>query len=104
MNGFRAWVTSWVDAHADELAARGVSATLIAGPRERATTAVWTDFDTDQRTARVIVWDSGEAELVVGAFSSGDVIWNEHLTLTSEFGVAAVLEDAARWATGELRP
>ena len=42
------------------------------------------------------MWESGEADLVIGDPATGDIEANEHMELTTRLGARGLLEDMAR--------
>lgn len=55
--------------------------------------AVRLDVETAVRLAQVTVWETGEADLVVGDLSTGDVVANEHMEVTTLLGIRGLLDD-----------
>jgi hypothetical protein len=53
------------------------------------------------REAEVTVWESGEADLLIGNMVIGEIEAIEHAELTTRFGVRGLLEDMAR-AVGDV--
>jgi hypothetical protein len=51
------------------------------------------DVETGARIVQVTVWDSGEADMVVGDLSTGDVTANEHMEVTTRLGVQGLFAD-----------
>ena len=49
--------------------------------------------ETEARVAEVTVWESGEADLVVGDLHTGDIVANEHMEITSPLGIRGLLHD-----------
>lgn len=58
--------------------------------------AVRLTVETPTRAAEVIVWESGEADLVVGDLSAGEIVASEHMEITTRFGIREMLEDITR--------
>ncbi len=50
---------------------------------------------TAERLAELTVWDTGEADLVIGDLSNGALLLNEHREVTSRVGVADAIEAIA---------
>jgi len=53
------------------------------------------------REAEVTVWESGEADLLIGNMVTGEIEAIEHAELTTRFGVRGLLEDMAK-AVGDV--
>ena len=58
--------------------------------------AVRVTVETPARVAEATVWESGEADLVVGNLATGGVEANEHTEMTTRIGARGLLEDMAR--------
>lgn len=52
--------------------------------------------ETPARIADLLVWDSGEADLMAGSLATGEIEANEHAEVTTRFGVRGLLEDLVR--------
>jgi len=55
--------------------------------------------ETPSRAAEVTVWESGEADLVVGDLSTGDIVANEHMEITTPLGIRGLLDDIGQAIT-----
>jgi hypothetical protein len=53
------------------------------------------------REAEVTVWESGEADLLIGNMAMGEIEAIEHTELMTRFGVRGLLEDMAK-AVGDV--
>ncbi len=51
------------------------------------------DAETAFRVAQVTVWESGEVDMVIGDLSTGDVLANEHMEVTTPLGIRGLLSD-----------
>ena len=60
--------------------------------------AVRVTVETPARVAEATVWESGEADLVIGNLVTGDIEASEHLELATRFGARGLLEDLAKAA------
>lgn len=58
--------------------------------------AVRLAVETPARVAEATVWESGEADLVIGNLATGAIEANEHMELTSRPGARGLLDDMAR--------
>ena len=52
--------------------------------------------ETPARVAEATIWESGEADLVIGNQATGDIEANEHTELTTRLGARGLLDDMAR--------
>lgn len=59
----------------------------------RAGRAMRLDAENPSRLVQVTVWETGEVDLVVGDRSTGDVLANEHMEVTTPLGVRGLLAD-----------
>ena len=68
---------------------------------DRPKPAAWINGDDDGRLAELIVWSTGEAELVMG--SDGEATVNEHHELSNIEELDSVLDRLSAWLAGENR-
>jgi hypothetical protein len=80
-------LASWLEMRQSALTEVGIRVTLTHGPEDRDPPAAWVDFETDSRSARLILWDNGLADLTVGDFVEGEVLLEEHREITSALGL-----------------
>ena len=66
-------LADWVAAHQGEYPKTGVQMTLTMGHSNRPKKAAWLDFETPDTLARLIVWETGEADLEVGDVRTGQI-------------------------------
>lgn len=57
--------------------------------------AVQLDLATDSRLVQVTIWESGEVDLVVGDLSTGEILANEHMEVTTRIGLRGLLGDVS---------
>ena len=57
--------------------------------------AVQLDLATPDRLVQVTIWESGEVDLVVGDLSTGEVLANEHMEVTTRLGLRGLLSDVS---------
>jgi hypothetical protein len=92
----------WANDHAAALAAKSIQLSVTHSQGMRDKESAWIDIDSLKRSVRLIIWESGEATLSVGDLSTGTLIAEEQLEITSEFGLEQAVGSALAWATGEL--
>jgi hypothetical protein len=92
---------AWTEENASGLSAKGVHLSLTHGPAERDKKSAWVDVESSTRSVRLVVWGSGEADLSVGDVAAGAVIADEHLEISSRFGLEQALRSAVAWAADE---
>ena len=68
----------------------------FARPAGANRSAVRVSVETPTRLAEATVWESGEADLVIGDSVAGLIEAYEHTELTTRLGVRGLLEDMAR--------
>jgi hypothetical protein len=61
--------------------------------------AVRVTVETLPWAAEATVWESGEADLMIGNLATGDLEAPEHMELTSRLGARGLLDDMARAIT-----
>ena len=76
----------WLDRRQGALESLGVAVSTTWGPSDREPASAWVDFATAEKSARLIVWSSGLADLTVGDFVKGEVLLDEHREISSEVG------------------
>lgn len=77
----------WVERHAANLEARGVSVSVTRGPKERIPSSAWLDFESSERSARLMLWSNGDADLTIGDLPLRQVLLEEHREITTELGL-----------------
>jgi hypothetical protein len=50
------------------------------------------DAESARGVAQLVVWDTGEADLVIGDLATGTVLLNEHRSITSALGARDAIE------------
>ena len=66
--------TRWIDTHYESLTARGFLLASDTSPQDgRPKRSMWLDLEHEHRLGRLILWDTGEAELDLADVSTGDV-------------------------------
>jgi len=88
----------WVGGSTSDLSAGGLHLSFTRGPVARDEQGAWVDIESSTRTVRLIVWESGEANLAVADLVAGGIIVEEHLEITSRFGLEQALGSAVAWA------
>jgi hypothetical protein len=57
--------------------------------------AVRLDAESKLRIVQVTVWESGEVDMVVGDLSTGKILANEHMEITTSLGIRGLLSDVS---------
>ena len=67
-------LAGWIEAHRESMTARGLVLASGASPLDgRDKRSVWLDVESAEHLGRLIVWDSGEAELELADVPSGGI-------------------------------
>ena len=85
MNHLLEHLQCWVDENAVEMAAKEMYASVTHGHADRDKLSAWIDIDSPTRLVRLIVWDSGEANLSVADMEDDDLVVDEQLEISSRF-------------------
>ena len=76
---------AWFDAHESSLAADGYRVEFAESPPGRGKLSASVTVASARRIGRLVIWDTGEAELNMGDVTSAAVT-EEHREITSEIG------------------
>ena len=90
-------LASWLDRRQPAFEALGITVVTTWGPQDRAPASAWVDFGTSEKPARLIIWDTGLADLTVGDFVKGEVLLEEHREITSAVGLDDVEATVRTW-------
>jgi hypothetical protein len=77
----------------------GLKISITWGPRDRRPVSAWLDFESAERSARLILWADGQAELSVGDFVKNEILLNEHREISSEVGLDEAEASVLAWLT-----
>jgi hypothetical protein len=87
----------WLIRRTPEMEAAGMKLSTTWGPEDRDPRSVWVDFESTSRSARLILWSNGEADLMVGDLDLGEVLLEEHREITSPIGLDDVGATVKAW-------
>lgn len=90
-------LAGWLEVRQPELEALGISVAPTWGPTDRDPASAWVDFGTSEKSARLILWDNGLADLTVGDFVKGEVLLEEHREITTAVGLDDVEATVRAW-------
>jgi hypothetical protein len=76
----------WLVRRREPLESLGITTSITRGPAGRDPDSAWVDFSTRTKSARLIVWSSGLADLTVGDFIKGEVLLDEHREILTDMG------------------
>jgi hypothetical protein len=67
-------LSGWIEAHRESMTARGLVLAPGASPLDgRDKRSVWLDVESEEHLGRLIVWDTGEAELELADVPTGGI-------------------------------
>jgi hypothetical protein len=92
---------NWFEHRKPALESVGISASITWGPRDRNPASAWVDFESATRSARLIVWSNGGAELVIGDLPQKEVLLEEHRDVWTEVGLNDAAETVTSWLATE---
>jgi len=93
-------LTAWLARREAALTSVGITISITRGARDRNPASVWVDFATSNRSARLVLWDNGLADLTVGDFVRGEVLLDEHREITTDVGLDDVEATVVSWLAG----
>jgi hypothetical protein len=73
-----------------DLESAGIVVSTIASA-DAAIRTLRVDAESDRRLAQVVLYDSGEVDVVVGDASTGAVLLDEHREITSHIGITELI-------------
>lgn len=92
-------LAQWIETHHASLTERGLLLTSGNSPEDgRPKRSMWLDVEGPQRLGRLLLWDTGEAELELADVSTGDVTAQHHQVDTRadlERAVTSLLDGVA---------
>lgn len=86
----------WFDDRTAGLAELGFQTEFAESPPDRVKRSVSVMIISASKIGQLVVWDSGEAELLLGDVGSGEVI-NEHREITSHIGLQDATQTLLAW-------
>lgn len=89
----------WLERHAPGLEALGLKTELSWGPVDRDPAAAWIDFESSERSARLMLWSNGEADLMIGDLVKKEVLLEEHREISTEVGLDDAEATIRAWLT-----
>jgi hypothetical protein len=87
----------WLSEHEPTIERLGLSMTVTWGPRDRSPASAWVDFEAGGRSARLVLWSNGLADLSVGDDITKEILLDEHREITSELGLDEVERAVLAW-------
>ena len=87
---------AWFEAHKSSLARRGYVVEFAESPSDRSKRSASVTVSSARRIGRLVIWDTGEAELSIGDATSG-VITDDHREITTEIGLRDAVETLLAW-------
>ena len=87
---------AWFEARKSSLASDGYDAEFTESPPDRDKQSASVTVASARRIARLVIWDTGEAELSMGDVAS-PVVTEEHREITSEIGLRDATQTLIAW-------
>jgi hypothetical protein len=87
----------WLPEQEPALERRGLSMSVTWGPRDRSPASAWVDFESGGRSARLVLWSNGLANLSVGDDTTKEILLDEHREITNEVGLDEVERTVLEW-------
>jgi hypothetical protein len=91
---------TWISKNRGLLAARGLSVAVDAPPADRSKQAVSLSVDSGHLFSQLIVWDTGEAQLMRADALSG-VDTDEHRQISTRADLDRTLNDLLAWTAAQ---
>ncbi len=91
-----------LDSARAEFESAGIAISTTASP-DAAIRTLRVDADSECGLAQVVLYDSGELDLVVGDASTGAVLVDEHREITSELGITDLIDTLIEMLGGSRR-
>jgi hypothetical protein len=77
----------------------GLKVSITWGPCDRSPASAWLDFESAERSARLILWSDGQAELSIGDVVRGEILLDEHREISGEVGLDDAETSVLAWLT-----
>jgi len=87
---------AWFETHKSSLARRGYVVEFVESPSDRSKRSASVTISSAPRIGRLVIWDTGEAELSFGDATAG-VVTEDHREITSEIGLRDAVETLLAW-------
>lgn len=81
-----------IDRELDRFAAAGIAIAVYRPPEGLPVSSLRVDAESTRALAQMVLYDTGELDLVVGNVNNGEVLLDEHRVVTSELGIADAIE------------
>jgi len=83
---------AWLELHEPALAAKGIAVSTSKSPSDRSPASTVVDFERDDRSARVVVWSDGQAQLNSGNHALRVVVIDEYRADIDDPGLSETLK------------
>jgi hypothetical protein len=91
----------WFEVHKNSLARDGYQVEFTDSPPGRSKLSASVTITSTRRIGRLVIWDTGEAELSMGDVASATVT-EEHREITSQIGLRDATETLVTWLSEAL--
>ncbi len=86
----------WLELHESELVAQGISVSAVSSDLDRNPASKVVDFERGDRSARVVIWSNGQAQLNAGDHVLGVVELDEYQADINHPGLSETLARVLR--------
>jgi len=89
----------WIQGQTPGFEALGIKVAVTRGPADRDPASAWVDFESSERSARLMLWSNGDADLMIGDFVKKEVLLEEHREISTELGLENAWATVRAWLT-----
>lgn len=80
----------WLESCQEELLALGLKSSITLGPSDRIPASAWIDFQGGRGSARLTIWDDGQADFMAGDLQTEEILLDEHREISGIVGLEDV--------------
>jgi hypothetical protein len=74
-----------------------INVSIEWGPSDRNPASAWLDFESSEKSARLMLWSNGEADLMIGDLTKQQILLEEHREISTELGLDDAGETVKAW-------
>jgi hypothetical protein len=90
-------LNDWFERRLPEFEIANIDASIAWGPSGRNPLSAWLDFKSSEKSARLMLWSNGEADLMIGDLVGQRILLEEHREITTELGLDDAGETVKAW-------
>jgi hypothetical protein len=90
-------LNEWLDRRLPEFEVLNIDVSITWGPSDRNPSSAWLDFKSSEKSARLMLWSNGEADLMIGDLAGQRVLLEEHREISTEVGLDDAGETVKAW-------